>query len=340
MTNDSSQSGRCSIPKEDPLLQLKDLHTYFYTHQGIVKAVCGISLSINRGETVALVGESGCGKSVTARSIMRLVPKPHGRIVKGRILFDGHDLLQLNEAQMRHIRGNTISMVFQEPMTALNPVLRIDYQISETLRIHQGIPKNEALHRAAALLEKVGISDPDRRAKDYPHLLSGGMRQRVMIAIALSCNPKLIIADEPTTALDVTIQAQILALMNQLKRDTGASILLITHDLGVVARMAQSVAVMYAGRIVESTDVITVFTQTKHPYTVGLMNSIPKMDGPVPEDKMIAAIPGVVPSLIDPFSGCRFSERCSKVINRCTRQEPPLTELKPGHLVRCWHHVK
>jgi len=323
---------------EDILLRLKDLHTYFHTDEGIVKAVNGVDFSIPGGKTVGLVGESGCGKSVTALSIMRLIPQPPGRIVRGEILFEERDLLKLDEAQMRDIRGNRISMIFQEPMTALNPVFRVGDQIAEAIWLHQKQPMRKAFHLAVEMLEKVGIPDAETRANEYPHQLSGGMRQRVMIAMALSCNPKMVIADEPTTALDVTIQAQILDLMDTLQHETGASILLITHDLGVVAEMAQAVIVMYAGRIVESADALDLFNSPKHPYTQGLMASIPKMDEPVPEDKILQAIPGVVPSLLRLPPGCSFRERCLQAFDLCGEKEPPLLEAGLGHLVRCWRH--
>jgi peptide/nickel transport system ATP-binding protein/oligopeptide transport system ATP-binding protein len=323
---------------DDILLQVNDLHTNFYTDEGVVKAVDGVDLFVRREETLGLVGESGCGKSVTALSIMRLIQQPPGRIEKGQILFENQDLLRMSEEHMRQIRGNHISMIFQEPMTSLNPVFRIGDQIAEAIRLHQGLPKASAMERTVEMLQKVGIPDPETRVKEYPHQMSGGMRQRVMIAMALSCNPKMMIADEPTTALDVTIQAQILDLMNKLKEDFGASILLITHDLGVIADMAQSVAVMYTGKIVEYTDVVELFTLPKHPYTLALMESIPKMDEPVPEDMMLQTIPGIVPSLLDLPAGCSFQERCSQGVDRCGKKDPPLIEIEPGHLVRCWHY--
>jgi oligopeptide/dipeptide ABC transporter ATP-binding protein len=324
--------------KDDILLRIEDLHTYFYTDDGVAKAVDGVDLPIGRGQTLGLVGESGCGKSVTALSIMRLIQQPPGRIVKGKILFDGKDLVRLSNAEMRQIRGNRISMIFQDPMTSLNPVFRVSSQIVDVIRLHQGVAKRRALDRAVEMLRKVGIADPERRIQEYPYQMSGGIRQRVMIAIALSCDPELMIADEPTTALDVTIQAQVLNLMNKLRQDTGASILLITHDLGVIAEMAQSVAVMYAGRIVEYADAAELFSNPKHPYTLGLMDSIPKMDVPVAEDKMLKAIPGVVPSLLDLPENCHFRQRCSQVSDMCQQKDPPLLELRSGHLVRCWHY--
>ncbi len=322
----------------DILIQVNDLHTNFYTDEGVVKAVDGVDLSVRKGETLGLVGESGCGKRVTALSIMRLIQQPPGRIEKGQILFENQDLLGMSEEQMRQIRGNHISMIFQEPMTSLNPVFRIGDQIAEAIRLHQGLSKGNAMERTVEMLQKVGIPDPETRVKEYPHQMSGGMRQRVMIAMALSCNPKMMIADEPTTALDVTIQAQILDLMNKLKEDFGASILLITHDLGVIVDMAQSVAVMYTGKIVEYADVVGLFTMPKHPYTVALMESIPNMDEPVPEDRILQTIPGIVPSLLDLPAGCSFHERCSQAFDLCGEKDPPLIEVGPGHLVRCWHY--
>ena len=323
---------------DDVLLQIKELHTYFYTSEGVAKAVDGIDLLIRRGETVGLVGESGCGKSVTALSILRLIQQPPGRIVKGQIMFDNQDLLKLSEAQMRQIRGNRISMIFQEPMTSLNPVFPIGDQIAEAIWLHQRLPKRSAMDHAVEMLKKVGIADSERCVHEYPHQMSGGMRQRVMIAMALSCNPEILIADEPTTALDVTIQAQILDLMNKLKQDFATSILLITHDLGIIAEMAQSVAVMYAGRIVEYADVVDLFTKPKHPYTKGLMDSIPKMDVPVPEDKMLEAIPGIVPSLLELPEGCSFRDRCSQAFDLCRRKDLALYDVGSGHLVRCFHY--
>lgn len=319
------------------LLEIRNLGVHFFVDEGRVKAVDGIDLVIRRGETIALVGESGCGKSVTALSIMQLVPWP-GRIIKGQIFFNGQNIANLTEKQMRRIRGNQISMVFQEPMTSLNPVLRIRDHMTEVIRLHEKVSKQEAFGRSVGMLRKVGIPDPERRIHEYPHQMSGGMRQRIMIAMALACRPKLVIADEPTTALDVTIQAQILDLMNKLQEDFGASILLITHDLGVVAEMARSVAVMYAGQIVEYADIIRLFTEPKHPYTLGLMRSIPKMDEPIPEDRMLQTIPGMVPSPLDLPRGCYFQERCFLASDHCRSDNPPLFEVGPGHLARCWHH--
>jgi peptide/nickel transport system ATP-binding protein/oligopeptide transport system ATP-binding protein len=320
----------------DPiLLHVEDLHTFFYTKSGIIKAVNGIDFLVQKGKTVGLVGESGCGKSVTALSIIRLVQSP-GRVIKGRIFFENRNLLDLDEQEMRHIRGNRISMIFQEPMTSLNPVHCIGDQISEAIWLHQGLSKRKAMDLTVEMLIKVGISDPKKRIREYPHQMSGGMRQRVMIAMALSCNPKMIIADEPTTALDVTIQAQILDLMDKLRRDIGVSILLITHDLGIVAEMAHSVIVMYAGKIVEYADSLVFFDEPKHPYTLGLLGSIPKMDGPIPHDKILSAIPGVVPNLLELPEGCSFQSRCPIAFDLCKKEEPLLFEVGSNHLVRCW----
>lgn len=320
------------------LLEIKNLCTHFRTDEGIVKAVDTIDLTIRSGETHGLVGESGCGKSVTALSIMRLIPMPPGRIVSGEIRFEGRDLLRISEAEMRGIRGNAISMIFQEPMTSLNPVHRVGVQVAEVIRLHQGADRNQARLRATEMLAKVGISDPERRFNDYPFQLSGGMRQRVMIAMALSCLPRLIIADEPTTALDVTIQAQILTLMRKLKEEIGASILLITHDLGVISETSDRVSVMYAGRVVESAEVTSLFSEPRHPYTQGLMRSVPIMDRPVPEGKLLPAIPGVVPNLLELPPGCTFQERCAQFFNRCREEEPPLIDIGSNHWVRCWRH--
>ena len=324
---------------DDILLSVEDLHTYFFVDGTVTKSVRGVDLSIGRGETLGLVGESGSGKSVTAQSILRLIQKPAGRIVQGRLVFEGTDLAAVGDEEMRRIRGNSISMIFQEPMTSLNPVLRIGEQIAEVIRLHRGLSNRKALESAADMLAKVGIAEPVRRLSQYPHELSGGMRQRVMIAIALACGPKLLIADEPTTALDVTIQAQILELMRALQRDSGVSILLITHDLGVVAEMAHRVAVMYAGQIVESADTATLFDRPLHPYTEGLMASIPKVDEAPAADRMLPAIAGMVPNLLDLPAGCAFQDRCPKVHERCRREEPPLAEAAARHAVRCWLHV-
>jgi len=321
-------------------LSVKNLHTYFRTHRGLVKAVDGVDLSIRRGETLGIVGESGCGKTVTALSILRLIQNPPGEIVDGQILFEGIDLLKLSNEEIRKIRGNRISMIFQEPMTSLNPVYSIGDQIVESIRLHKGLSKGEAQDRAKDLLQKVNISDPERRIREYPHQFSGGMRQRVMIAIALSCNPKILIADEPTTALDVTIQAQILNLMTNLIKDFDASLILITHDLGVIAEMSQSVAVMYTGKVVEQADVFEIFANPKHPYTQGLMASIPQLDSQIPKNRMLPTIPGVVPSLIGLPEGCSFRERCSLAFDLCSKKAPRLLNIGSNHFARCWLYAE
>jgi peptide/nickel transport system ATP-binding protein/oligopeptide transport system ATP-binding protein len=319
----------------NPLLDIQRLKTYFFTRKGIVKAVDGVDLSLNEGETLGLVGESGCGKSMTALSIMRLVPEPIGRIVEGTINFEGKDLVKMTEPEMRKIRGNQISMVFQEPMTSLNPVIKVGVQIAEAIQLHQELPPKEAWDLSIEMLRMVGIPSPESRVNEYPHQMSGGMRQRVMIAMALSCRPKMMIADEPTTALDVTIQAQILELINRLKEKVGSSILLITHNLGVVAEVAQYVGVMYAGHIVEYADVIHLFKNPKHPYTVGLFQSIPKKRGYGKRERL-QAIPGLVPDLLGLPVGCKFQDRCSQVIQKCKDEPPSLVEIEPGHQIRCW----
>lgn len=323
---------------QDTLLEIRNLRTYFKSDQGIAKAVDGVDLKVPRGQTLGLVGESGCGKSVTALSIMRLVPDPPGKIMGGEIIFDNRNLLDLPESEMRRIRGNTISMIFQEPMTALNPVYRIGSQIAEVIQLHQNVGRQEALNRALEMLVRVGIADPQQRMREYPHQVSGGMRQRVLIAMALSSRPEMVIADEPTTALDVTIQAQILDLMNALTAEMGTSNLLITHDLGVIFEMAQWVAVMYAGKIVEHASVDDLFSRPLHPYTCGLMESIPQIDKPVSPDKMLKTIPGMVPNLFELAEGCSFEGRCSRAFDRCRRQAPVLHDQGSGHLVRCWLH--
>jgi len=322
--------------KSQALLEIKNLKTYFYTEDGIVKAVDGIDFRVFPGEVYGLVGESGCGKSVTSLSAMRLISKP-GKIMEGEVLFDGQDLLKLTEAEMTHVRGNRISMIFQQPQTALNPVFKIGDQIAEVLNIHQDLGKETGWKRAVELLKMVGIPEAERRAASFPHELSGGMAQRVMIAMALACVPELLIADEPTTALDVTIQAQILDLMRDLRNKVGASVILITHDLGVIAEMAERVGVMYAGRIVEQTDVKTLFARPLHPYTQGLLGSIPVL-GKIKE--RLDVIPGNVPNLINLPAGCRFAPRCRARIDyqlqACTELEPDLLEVASGHTVRCW----
>ncbi|MEO8134248.1 MAG: ABC transporter ATP-binding protein [Betaproteobacteria bacterium] len=321
----------------EPLLEVDDLRTHFFTRDGVVRAVDGVSFSVYPGETLAIVGESGCGKSVTSLSILRLIASPPGRIVSGRLMFEGRDLLGLSDAEMRKVRGDRISMIFQEPMTSLNPVLTIGRQISEALVLHRGLTQAAALQRALEMLTLVNIPDAARRIGQYPHQLSGGMRQRVMIAMALACNPRLLIADEPTTALDVTIQAQILHLMRDLKDKTGAAIILITHDLGVVAGMAQRVAVMYAGRKVEEATVDDLFAHPRHPYTQGLLDSIPRLAEAGREDRpRLAEIPGMVPSLKEDVPGCLFAPRCAYATERCRREYPPLEEKAPGHWAACW----
>ena len=318
------------------LLEVENLQTHFGTIDGVVRAVEGLSFQIEAGETVAIVGESGCGKSVTSMSILRLIAEPPGRIA-GKIRFQGRDLLALSEPEMRQIRGNDISMIFQEPMTSLNPVLTVGRQIGETLELHQGLNRQQAEARAVEMLTLVGISAPSRRVREYPHQLSGGMRQRVMIAMALACNPKLLIADEPTTALDVTIQAQILDLMRDLKTRLGSAILLITHDLGVVAEMAQRVVVMYAGRKVEEAAVRDIFADPRHPYTRGLIGAVPKLGSSLVEGgrTKLAEIPGLVPSLHKPIVGCAFASRCVLATDFCRVVAPAIEAKAPGHLVAC-----
>jgi peptide/nickel transport system ATP-binding protein len=316
-----------------PLIQVKDLRTSFFTPEGEVKAVDGVSYDIDEGRTLGLVGESGCGKSVTALSIMRLVPAP-GKIVGGAILYRGEDLLKLDNEAMRKMRGNEISMIFQEPMTSLNPVFTIGDQIGEAIRLHQKLGRKAAREKTIEMLRLVRIADPESRVDAYPHQLSGGMRQRVMIAMALSCNPRLLIADEPTTALDVTIQAQILELIEELQQKLGMALLLITHDLGVVAERADEVSIMYGGIIVERTSAREIFRRPLHPYTVGLLNSLPGAGEH--KKQRLAAIPGVVPSPLDLPSGCRFRDRCPRAKEVCAGVQPPLAELEPGHWAACY----
>jgi len=320
----------------DRLLELKGLKTHFFTDEGVVRAVDGINLYIDKGETLGVVGESGCGKTVTALSIMKLIPMPPGRIVEGQMIYEGRDLVTLPPSQMRKVRGKEISMVFQEPMTSLNPVFTIGEQIAEAIRLHEGLGRRAAMDKTVEMLKIVHMANPERRVKEYPHQLSGGMRQRVMIAMALSCNPKLLIADEPTTALDVTIQAQILDLLNELKAKLGMAVLLITHDMGVIAETAQRVMVMYAGKVVEEAPVRELFKEPLHPYTQGLLRSIPRIDLAATKKQRLEAIPGVVPSLLDLPPGCRFAPRCQFVKPMYTEKEPPLKEVKPGHKVACW----
>ena len=324
-------------PAHDIVLEVKSLQTLFFTNSGLFKAVDDVSFSVGRGETLAIVGESGCGKSVSALSIMRLVPDPPGRIAGGSVRLEGTDLLALDEAGMREIRGNRISMIFQEPMTSLNPVMRIGDQITEAVRLHRDISRKEAWQQAVEMLRRVRIPEPARRAVEYPHQLSGGMRQRAMIAMALACRPALLIADEPTTALDVTIQAQILALILDLQKELGMGLILITHDLGVVAQTAQRVIVMYAGRKVEEADVKTLFASPRHPYTRGLMASIPAVPTHcAPASARLAEIPGTVPSLSRLPAGCAFAPRCRLAIDRCRSEYPPLQDWGGGHWAACW----
>jgi peptide/nickel transport system ATP-binding protein len=322
-----------------PALEVNGLTTYFFTREGVVRAVENVSFNVDRGETLAIVGESGCGKSMTALSIMRLIPDPPGRIVGGEIKLDGQDLMELSEAEMRKVRGNDISMIFQEPMTSLNPVMRIGKQISEALILHQNMNKAQAMARSIEMLKLVRIPEPERRVQEFPHQLSGGMRQRVMIAMALACKPKVLIADEPTTALDVTIQAQILDLIINLKDDLGAGVILITHDLGVVAETADRVIVMYAGRKVEETDVFTLFANPRHPYTRGLLLSVPSLASVVGEAAAAARleeIPGIVPPLHSLPEGCAFAPRCPNAIDKCRAERPEYEEKRPGHWAACW----
>ena len=341
-----SNAGVVATTGETPLLSVRGLVKHFPVKKGLlqqtvgqVHAVDGISFDIAEGETLAIVGESGCGKSVTAMSILRLIPSPPGRIVSGAIQFAGRDLLGLSEAEMRQVRGNEISMIFQEPMTSLNPVLTIGRQIAETLTLHQGLGHRAALAKAADMLRLVHIPEADRRIGEYPHQLSGGMRQRVMIAMALACNPKLLIADEPTTALDVTIQAQILDLMRELKQKIDAAIVLITHDLGVVAEMAQRVVVMYAGRKAEEAPVGRLFRRPLHPYTKGLLASVPRLGASLDHERAprLAEIAGTVPSLREPIPGCPFEARCAFATEICRREIPAFDEKEPGHFAACFH---
>ena len=317
------------------LLEIKGLKTHFKTDDGWLHAVDGVDLSIAAGETLGVVGESGCGKSVTAKTVMKLIDMPPGRIVAGQVLWQGRDLVPLGPDEMRKIRAKEIAIIFQEPMTSLNPVYTIGEQIAESIRLHEGLSNKEAMNRAVEMLKLVRIPTPERRIKDYPHQFSGGMRQRVMIAIALACNPKLLIADEPTTALDVTIQAQILDLMAELKERLGMAVMLITHAMGVVAETAQRVVVMYAGKVVEEASVEQLFARPRHPYTQGLIRSIPRIDTAATHKVRLEAIPGTVPKLIDPAEGCRFAGRCKFVMPQCRTATPPLREVARGHKVAC-----
>jgi len=319
------------------LLDVKNLKTYFFTDEGVVRAVDGVDLYIEKGETLGIVGESGCGKSVTALSIMKLIPQPPGKIVEGEILYNGRDLVNMPANQMRKIRGKEISMIFQEPMTSLNPVFTCGEQIAEALRLHEGLGRRAAMDKTVDMLKLVHIPNAERRVKEYPHQLSGGMRQRIMIAMALSCNPNLLIADEPTTALDVTIQAQILDLLNELKSKLKMAVMLITHDMGVIAETAQRVVVMYAAKVAEEAPVADLFKEPLHPYTQGLLRSIPRIDLAATERRRLETIPGTVPTLRgDIAPGCRFAPRCPFVKSVCTEKDPVIKEVKPGHKVACW----
>jgi oligopeptide/dipeptide ABC transporter ATP-binding protein len=321
------------------LIEVNDLRTHFFTREGAVRAVDGISFSVDRGKTLGIVGESGCGKSVTALSIMGLIPKPPAKIVSGSVMFEGRDLTKLSERQLENVRGGEIAMIFQDPMTSLNPTLRIRTQITESLRRHLGLTGDAARKRAVELLDEVGIPRAAERVDDYPHRFSGGMRQRVMIAIALSCNPKLLIADEPTTALDVTIQAQILDLLDELRREHEMAMIIITHDMGVVAETADEVAVMYAGQIIEQAEGSELFEHPQHPYTEALLGALPQLEGEDVRHGRLTAIPGRPPDLVDPPEACRFGPRCpyADLQDSCTREMPELREVRPGHLVRSAH---
>ncbi|MEX2238295.1 MAG: ABC transporter ATP-binding protein [Dehalococcoidia bacterium] len=318
-----------------PLLQVKDLRTYFFTEDGVVKAVDGVTYDINEGETLGLVGESGCGKSVSALSLLRLIPNPPGKIVDGQILFEGEDLLQMDDDEMRHVRGNRIAMIFQEPMTSLNPVLTIGRQLTEALELHLKMDRSASTARAVELLELVGIPEASRRITDYPHQFSGGMRQRVMIAMALSCNPKLLLADEPTTALDVTIQAQVLEILARLSKEFGTAVIIITHNLGVVARYADRVNVMYAGKVIETADANELYSNPRHPYTLGLLKSVPRLDQ-LRKDKL-DPIEGVPPDMVNLPPGCPFFPRCAFRSDKCREEYPPMVEVGAGHTAACWH---
>ncbi|MBM4348741.1 MAG: ABC transporter ATP-binding protein [Deltaproteobacteria bacterium] len=315
-----------------PLLEVRSLTTQFFTEDGVVRAVEDVNFEIHPGEILSLVGESGCGKSVTGLSLLRLIPIPPGKIMSGELLFEGRDLLGLEEREMERVRGNDISMIFQEPMTSLNPVFTIGNQIMEALQLHQNLDKKEARRRAIEMLDRVKIPSPEVRIDSYPHQLSGGMRQRAMIAMALSCQPKLLIADEPTTALDVTIQAQVLRLLKEIQGEMGMAVMLITHDLGVVSEIADRVAVMYAGRIVESGPIEAIFGEMRHPYTRGLLESIPQLEE---KKKRLNAIPGQVPNPMDLPTGCKFHPRCHLMIDDCKREEPPLFQVNGNHFSRC-----
>ena len=339
-TSEQSAAAPAGRPDEAPLLAVDDLRTHFFTRRGVVKAVDGVSFAVAAGETLAIVGESGCGKSVTALSLMRLVPDPPGRIVGGTVKLGEVDLLALDEEAMRDVRGKDVAMIFQEPMTSLNPVMRIGDQITEAVRLHQAMTRKQAWEKAVEMLRLVRIPDPARRAQDYPHQLSGGMRQRVMIAMAVSCNPKLLIADEPTTALDVTIQAQILDLMRELQETLGTAIVLITHDMGIVAENADRVVVMYAGRKVEEASAKDLFECPGHPYTKGLLGSIPNVEVAAhtrTRRARLNEIKGMVPSLSNLPKGCTYAPRCGLASEECRASYPPLSQYRPGHWVACWH---
>ncbi|MDM7947524.1 MAG: ABC transporter ATP-binding protein [Oceanibaculum nanhaiense] len=333
MSETASPPTESAQPTLEPLLDVRGLVTEFHSSEGVFKAVDGVSFSVSRGETLGIVGESGCGKSVTSLSVMGLIPRPPGKIPAGEIVFEGRDLLTLSARQMRDVRGNDISMIFQEPMTSLNPVYTVGQQIMEGILLHEDISEADARARAIEMLRLVRIPSPEGRVDDYPHQMSGGMRQRVMIAMALACNPKLLIADEPTTALDVTIQAQILDLMRDLRERTGTAIMLITHDLGVIAELADRVVVMYAGKVVEEARVGDLFTDPQHPYTLGLLGSIPKMDV---DEVRLATIEGSVPNPYNMPAGCKFNPRCPFADDKCRQEVPALIEVKPGHKVACW----
>jgi peptide/nickel transport system ATP-binding protein len=317
------------------LLDIQGLKTHFKTDDGWLHAVDGVDISIEAGQTVCVVGESGCGKSVTAKTVLKLIDMPPGKIVAGKVLWQGRDLVPLPPEAMQKIRAKEIAIIFQEPMTSLNPVYTVGEQIAESVRLHEGMSRKDAMDRAVEMLRLVRIPTPERRIKDYPHQFSGGMRQRVMIAIALACNPKLLIADEPTTALDVTIQAQILDLMQELKDRLGMSVMLITHAMGVVAEVAQKVVVMYAGQVIEEASAEDLFARPRHPYTQGLIRSIPRIDTAAVQKVRLEAIPGTVPKLIDPGPGCRFAGRCKHAMPACSAATPPLVEVTPGHKVAC-----
>ena len=333
--NETDVTTPSAVPQSDELaLEVEGLQTFFFTRQGTVKAVDGVSFHLNKKETLGIVGESGCGKSITALSVMRLVPDPPGKIIGGRVTLDGRDLLKCNDDEMREIRGNEISMIFQEPMTSLNPVLTIGHQIAEALILHQGMTKEQALNRSREMLDLVKIPEAALRINEYPHQLSGGMRQRAMIAMALACNPKVLIADEPTTALDVTIQAQILDLVKGLRRESGMAIIWITHDLGVMAGLADRVMVMYGGLVVERAGVGTLYKHPRHPYTRGLLSTLPRLDGTRAE--RLTSIAGQPPNLDRPPEACPFAPRCGHAFERCWRENPVLEEAAEGHEVACW----